>query len=187
MEIKYKNCKKCKLPKEINESNFYKHPTGKDGFKCICKNCISLKDYNKNHQGTITQFNNSRKKAIEFEDGTKLCIECKLIQSKENFLMDGSILAAKCKECQSYQRLYEKYKLTKIDYLVMFNNQNGKCNICKDKEITYNKLIVDHCHSTNIVRGLLCGDCNKGLGLFKDNIESLKRAAKYLEDFQNKL
>ena len=49
METKYKNCKKCKLPKEISENNFYRHPTGKDGFKCICKNCTSLKTYGKTY------------------------------------------------------------------------------------------------------------------------------------------
>lgn len=43
------------------------------------------------------------------------------------------------------------------------------------------KLVVDHCHDTGIVRGLLCHNCNRALGLFKDKIEVLKNAIKYLE------
>jgi hypothetical protein len=41
---------------------------------------------------------------------------------------------------------------------------------------------VDHDHITGKVRGLLCNDCNLGIGHFKDNIEKLKLAIKYLEE-----
>jgi hypothetical protein len=43
------------------------------------------------------------------------------------------------------------------------------------------KLCIDHCHETNLVRGLLCHDCNKGLGNFKDNIIFLQIAIEYLK------
>jgi protein-arginine kinase activator protein McsA len=60
----------------------------------------------------------------------------------------------------------------------MYALSDGKCNICNKKE---KKLHVDHCHKTKKVRGLLCGSCNKGLGLFKDDKESLLEAAEYLK------
>jgi hypothetical protein len=41
--------------------------------------------------------------------------------------------------------------------------------------------VVDHCHATGKVRGLLCHNCNRALGLMQDNIENIKRAADYLE------
>ena len=56
------------------------------------------------------------------------------------------------------------------------------CEICgKSREENGKKLAVDHCHETGKVRGSLCSMCNKGLGSFKDNTESLKEAIKYLE------
>lgn len=43
------------------------------------------------------------------------------------------------------------------------------------------KLVVDHCHSSGEVRGLLCHNCNRALGLFKDSRENLLNAVEYLE------
>lgn len=52
----------------------------------------------------------------------------------------------------------------------------GSCQICGSCE----DLNIDHCHNTNIVRGILCGRCNKGIGLMLDNIDILKKAIDYL-------
>ena len=43
------------------------------------------------------------------------------------------------------------------------------------------RLTVDHNHETNTIRGLLCSNCNTGLGMFSDNPELLIAAAEYLE------
>jgi len=85
--------------------------------------------------------------------------------------------------------------LTFNEYQEMFKRQCGKCKICnsninllKDKDDKANKYTahVDHNHITGTVRGLLCNDCNNGLGRFKDNIQSLKNAVYYLSS-QNPL
>lgn len=175
-----KTCKRCKIKKLIED--FYKKPDNKGGYQNTCKNCVSLKDYGKSYQGSITNFNNSKRKSIEFNDGTKLCIDCRIIQNKSNFLIDGSILAAICKQCSSFRRIYKKYKLTKEEYFHILKGQNYCCKICRSKEIFYEKLIVDHCHSTGEVRGLLCSLCNKGLGSFRDNIQFLEEAIEYLRN-----
>jgi hypothetical protein len=52
------------------------------------------------------------------------------------------------------------------------------CAICGTKGV---KLHIDHCHMTNHVRGLLCHNCNTGLGLFKDDVRLLAAAIAYLD------
>lgn len=78
------------------------------------------------------------------------------------------------------------YKIGVTDYLSMFEKQNGVCAICHTAGFNMKKkhegqLVVDHCHDTGKVRGLLCHNCNRGLGLFQDSKEFLKRSIAYLE------
>lgn len=66
----------------------------------------------------------------------------------------------------------------------MLGEQGGVCAICGQKETsTYRgkvrKLAVDHCHKTGRVRGLLCMNCNQGLGKFQHSHELLIKAATY--------
>ena len=79
--------------------------------------------------------------------------------------------------------LEKTFGMTQMDFDSMLKAQGGVCAICstelQDKR-GYSPHI-DHCHSTGIVRGILCFNCNAGLGMFKDNIESLKLAILYLE------
>jgi DNA-directed RNA polymerase subunit RPC12/RpoP len=86
--------------------------------------------------------------------------------------------------------LKNKYGLSVEQYDSMLKEQGGVCAICKQKEtIVSNKkggvdsLRVDHCHKSSQVRGLLCQNCNFGLGHFKDNIMLLKTAIDYLNRF----
>ena len=71
-------------------------------------------------------------------------------------------------------------------YKQMFKEQNGVCAICGKEETRKTakgavcKLMVDHNHLTEKVRGLLCHKCNVGLGLMMDNIDNLKQAITYL-------
>lgn len=73
-----------------------------------------------------------------------------------------------------------RFGLTIEDYERMFEDQGGLCRICKKPPTESRRLAVDHCHDSNIVRGLLCGNCNLGLGHFYDNSELLNRAIEYL-------
>jgi hypothetical protein len=77
--------------------------------------------------------------------------------------------------------IYQKYKLTWEKYLEILNNQNNLCPICgKSLELTGRDTCVDHCHATNNIRGVLCNNCNAGLGKFKDNPHFLNNAITYL-------
>lgn len=82
-----------------------------------------------------------------------------------------------------YRNTYNIGYQTVLDQL---EKQNNLCLICSKVGFKMNKgikhnLVVDHCHDSGRFRGLLCNNCNRGLGLFKDSTESLKRAIEYLE------
>jgi hypothetical protein len=71
----------------------------------------------------------------------------------------------------------KRYGMTSDEYTAFLSQP---CQICgKPAEV------VDHCHGTNQVRGALCHRCNRGLGFFKDNEDSLMNAITYLREFQS--
>lgn len=71
-----------------------------------------------------------------------------------------------------------KYGLEPTDVKHMLKAQDGKCPICRIS--IQDDPHIDHAHKTNRVRGLLCGPCNRGIGLLHESIESLQNAIKYL-------
>lgn len=75
------------------------------------------------------------------------------------------------------------YGITLEDFMLMGNNQNWKCLICS-KELSPIKMLccIDHDHASNRIRGLLCNECNVGLGNFRDNILFLENAIIYLKN-----
>lgn len=72
----------------------------------------------------------------------------------------------------------KKYGLTLSQWRKMLSKQGGVCAICGDGKAN---LVIDHCHTTGKVRGLLCSHCNTGLGCFKDRRSSLIYAVRYLD------
>lgn len=64
----------------------------------------------------------------------------------------------------------------------MLLEQDNKCAICGDKlKAGVGGRSIDHCHSTGKVRGILCMKCNTTLGMYKENIKTLKSMITYLE------
>lgn len=85
-------------------------------------------------------------------------------------------------------RKEKKYDFSAEHYNKLFKKQKGACDICKqpEKTIDYRSgkiiaLAFDHNHITGKPRGLLCGNCNRTLGFFKDNPSLLKNALLYIE------
>ncbi len=75
-----------------------------------------------------------------------------------------------------------RYGLTQADYEAMLVKQSGHCALCPrtpDQE-RYKRLNVDHCHNSNVVRGLLCTPCNHAIGVLGDNEAGLVRALEYV-------
>jgi len=76
-------------------------------------------------------------------------------------------------------QLRYKYGIEPEAFDAILAKQDGVCAICKKP--SEERLHVDHDHKTNKVRGLLCGGCNRALGLMKDSPETLRAAAEYLD------
>lgn len=116
------------------------------------------------------------------QNETQKCRLCELELSTNKFHIDKSRpngFNVICKTCRnSYRRLIymsdDKYKKT-------LASQNNKCAICRTDAQEFKKgLNVDHDYKTNKIRGLLCTNCNMGLGHFKDTIDNLIQAIAYL-------
>lgn len=72
------------------------------------------------------------------------------------------------------------YGISLAEYDEMLLNQAGGCAICGDKPGETDVLVVDHCHNTGKVRGLLCSTCNLAIGYLKDSPDNMISAAAYL-------
>lgn len=131
----------------------------------------------------------------------KVCTVCRKEKPLTDFYNraaseDGK--AYRCKSCdnkavQKYRKensdsykkskkainLKHKYGISEEDHYEMMASQEGRCKICLE-DLTDPQ--VDHCHSSGKVRGLLCRRCNMGLGHFKDNVQTLENAIKYLKE-----
>ena len=141
-------------------------------------------------------------------DGMKTCTKCNEIKHYDLFPVrfknkpEGirSKYMAYCKSCavgitKEYRERYDvkysrqgkhyewalksKYNLSRKEYEEILINQNNLCAICKT--ISEYKLVVDHDHSSNKVRGILCRKCNLSLGFAQDDISILKEMINYLE------
>ena len=80
----------------------------------------------------------------------------------------------------NHKAMLKKYGITEEVYQQMLIDSNGICPICDCKRTLH----IDHNHQTGKVRGLICTSCNTGLGKFKDNIELLTNALKYLKRYK---
>lgn len=131
----------------------------------------------------------------------KLCSRCKAEKELSAFSKDkyhSSGHKSQCKVCAAgdfkawrtenieYARKADrilhykrKYGLSQEHAEQLVENRNGQCLICQQEA----PLVVDHCHVSGDVRGLICSACNSVLGYAKDNPQTLRNAIAYLETF----
>lgn len=156
-----KQCQgRCREWKPLED--FYEHPKGKHGRASWCKQCQKDHLREKREQKRTPEQDERRQQL-----------------AKENELEEG--LTSK----QIHDRrakLKRKYGITLLEYHELIAEQNFRCAICGRlaSEERYKRLHVDHCHETESVRGLLCTNCNNGIGRFMDSPELLMAAADYL-------
>jgi hypothetical protein len=88
------------------------------------------------------------------------------------------------KDQRKHEALRDAYGISLDQYNEIRKAQNDCCLICERHvlKIPNQVLCVDHDHNTEEIRGLLCFDCNTGLGKFKDNTMILEKALEYLRN-----
>jgi len=159
-----KQCTKCKQIKELKD--FTKNKRHNDGLNYRCKNCNNIyeRKYRQNsHSKELTKIRNKQFR----------------------------------KENPNYFREYEKkhpnksknrwlkrnFNITLEIYNKFLEEQNYCCKIClKNNNEFKQALSVDHCHKTGKIRGLLCYNCNRGIGLLQDDFKICMKAAEYLKN-----
>jgi len=116
---------------------------------------------------------------------TKICTKCKVDKplSAEYFPLHNKTKSgfdSWCKNCRANYRSETRrgnYRdMISDEFLKDIVETVTECVICGSSE----KLVVDHCHITNQIRGMLCNHCNRGLGHFRDDPELLEFAKIYL-------
>ena len=110
------------------------------------------------------------------------CKICSKARDKARYQTETRRISKRNSEFQRF------YGISEEEVSRMYQEQSGLCKICgtsmeffstsENKRLTF---CVDHNHETGKVRGLLCSDCNRGIGFLKDNSEILRKAAEYLE------
>lgn len=155
-----KTCKICKTTRELSEYNKYKNSP--DGHHYYCRECskIKCKEWhrnNKEHKAAYDTKHRVRRSASTLR----------------------WIAANRKRVANTY--LKRSYGISLEDFEILLKKQNGVCKICTQSCSRHSRLSVDHCHSTGVIRGLLCDRCNTGIGKFEDNPELLRKAAEYLE------
>lgn len=147
----YKACTSCSTSKPLDQ--FHRNPRTKDGRQYKCRTCCS-------------------------EYGKRWYIE-----NKDSVGKKCSAYYEKHKDRYRHQRrewrFRTQYNLTSAEWEVMFAHQGGRCASCGTDSAK--RLVVDHCHDTGKVRGLVCDPCNLAIGLADDSPVRLRSIAAYLE------
>lgn len=123
-----------------------------------------------------------------------LCIECTSERNKVAYRRDPEAQLARVRAWTERQmaedpegyrrrlrenRLRREYGLSVEDWDRLHDEQLGRCAICLTPLVEV-RPAVDHCHTCDAVRGILCDPCNMALGLLGDDVERILRAAEYV-------
>jgi len=158
---------KTRVPNDIIKSicNMI-FPSGETRQCNICKKIKNLNEFEKRGNQTLRH-----------------CKDCKPSTIENNRIRKISKKQVKTKDPMRERNVYLKnrYDITIKDYETMLSKQSNSCAICGISQSECDYLFhVDHDHKTGKVRGLLCRQCNYGLGCFKDTISNFINAIKYL-------
>lgn len=79
------------------------------------------------------------------------------------------------------------YGMTETQLVALIEKHDNSCAVCEKKQANLNHLLnIDHCHSTGVVRGILCSPCNTAIGVLGDTLKSINKVILYLQGAQAK-
>ncbi len=180
-----KYCGRCDQYKPVSDFAPRKDRPGKH--HAFCRPCASVYRRHRYEHGRPPE----RVKPLPPKaPGHKWCHRCSRLLTLDQFQQ----MQRYCRECKSeiardsrttkvqaqsrWRTIKRKYGITEADFRAMEQAQGGACAICRT--LPEDGLYVDHDHQTGKVRGLLCFQCNSGIGSLRDDIERLQRAIAYL-------
>ena len=188
-----KTCSKCGVIKSLEA--FACNSAAKDGRRPSCKEC------DRKYKGSNHCY---RRRPETAPSGQRWCLECGQFKPNSEFgvrtssrtiqsYYDSYCLVCRCKAQKNWYQRNSTVQCAKIrdrtyglapgEYDLLLASQGGKCAICSKMPQDIGTLAVDHDHAVGECRGLLCANCNKGLGYFKDDRELLQNAILYLQRF----
>lgn len=161
-----KFCGRCK--RTLPGDGFHKSSRETDGLTNCCKQCNNARS----RQRYASDPSHSLKLSSEYRRKQRLL--------KQQFIAGEASSPPKSLEWHIGQ-----YGMSIESFCEMNERQDGRCLICRSKPDDAkghrsNRLYIDHCHETGIVRGLLCSRCNSAIGYFDHRAELLLAAAAYL-------
>lgn len=161
-------CRRCQVWKDFSE--FGKSKVGVAGIKANCRTCENKIARERYANGEVRARRKEQKRLYDKARYER--------RKAEGAQLGGDPIKARTR------MLRRNYGLTPEAYDAMVEAQDNQCLICcaSGEEVRNNRLVVDHCHATGMVRGLLCPKCNLLLGHADDTIERLERAIFYLRD-----
>lgn len=158
-----KTCCACKVEKPFGD--FHKNYKASDGLSSRCKPCGIQ------YAKTWVEKNPEKARATQ-HTWQKTNAKRKAITQKAWYDKNpDKVLAA---------LLVREYGMSLEQWDELMLKQGGVCAVCSKEDACHKRLAVDHDHKTGAIRGLLCGKCNKAVGLFQDSSENCFEAGKYL-------
>ena len=105
------------------------------------------------------------------------CKDCSKLLAKERWNNNINGFRDKGRAASRNYNYKNRYNMPEEVIQQLLKDAHGNCEICGQ----HTKLFVDHCHTTEKYRGLLCRACNLMLGYAKDNLNTLSAGIKYLQ------
>jgi hypothetical protein len=124
-----------------------------------------------------------KQKIDTLHGGVIKCSICEEYKSRADYGSQHVGKFRECKECRSHRNRLQRFGITPQFYEDLLEVQGRKCAICESElKLEENQSVIDHCHKTGEVRGVLCRPCNSAIGLLKDKVSLFTQAARYINE-----